>query len=371
MSRTPILITRPTLPPFEEYTALIRTIWDNRWLTNSGPLHQQLAAELKHYLNVNNISLLTNGHQALEAAIHALNLPNGSEVITTPYTFASTTHAIVRSGKTPVFCDISHDDYNIDVTKIEELITDKTSAIVPVHVYGTPCNVTEIERIAKKHDLKVMYDAAHAFGVEINGRSVTEWGDVSALSFHATKVFNTIEGGALISSDKNITDAADRYKNFGMEGTEDFTEIGTNAKMNEFQAAMGIANMKYLDQNIAVRKELCGKYTELLQDVEGITLLKRTEDVKSNYAYYPILIEDAYPLTRDQVCDKLAENAVYTRKYFHPIVTEYSCYKDSFASSGFSAAFDVSQRVICLPLYDTLDLASAIFISDILRNEVR
>ena len=369
MSSAPILITRPSLPPFEEYTSLIQRIWENRWLTNAGPLHEQLAAELKQYLHARHISLYTNGHQALEAAIHALCLPKGSEVITTPYTFASTTHAIVRSGLTPVFCDISYDDYNIDVTKIVELITDKTSAVVPVHVYGTPCNVTEIGRIAKKHDLKVIYDAAHAFGVEINGRSVTAWGDASMLSFHATKIFNTIEGGAVISSDKNIIDAADRYKNFGMQGYEDFTDIGTNAKMNEFQAAMGIANLKYLDAKIAVRKELCRGYTGILQDVEGITLLKRSENVTSNYAYYPILIEDAYPLTRDEVCDKLAENAVFARKYFYPIVTGYSCYKDSFASSSTPVASDVSKKVICLPLYDTLDLATAEFIGDILRKE--
>jgi len=351
----PTLVTRPTLPPFEEYTALISRIWENRWLTNSGTLHQQLEQDLKVYLRVSNISLFTNGHNALEAALHALRLPAGSEVITTPYTFASTTHAIVRSGLKPVFCDISYDDYNIDTTKIEELITDNTSAILPVHVYGTPCNVTEIERIAKKHDLKVIYDAAHAFGVEINDRSAASYGDASMLSFHATKVFNTVEGGAMVSTDKQLTDAADKYKNFGMDGQEDFTDIGTNAKLSEFHAAMGIANLTYLDDGISARRNICDAYDSALKDVEGIKLLKRSRDVKFNYAYYSIVIEDEYPLDRDEVCAKLAELEIYPRKYFYPIVTEYSCYKGKYPFSKDSVALDVSKRVLCLPLYDTLD----------------
>jgi len=353
--QSPILVTRPTLPPFEEYTALIKTIWENRWLTNSGPLHQQLAVELKKYLHVNNISLFTNGHNALESAIHCMHLPQGSEVITTPYTFASTTNAIVRNGLTPVFCDISYEDYNIDVTKIEELITNKTSAILPVHVYGTPCNVDEIDHIAKKYDLKVIYDAAHAFGVEIDGRSVSSYGDASMLSFHATKVFNSVEGGAIVSADKQLTDVADMYKNFGMDGQEDFTDIGTNAKLSEFHAAMGILNLKYLDESIVARKIICDTYDAALKDVYGIKLLKRPMDVKSNYAYYPIVIEDDYPLDRDEVCAKLAEHEIYPRKYFYPIVTEFSCYKGKYPFAKDSIAQDVSKRVICLPLYDTLD----------------
>jgi len=363
-----ILVTRPTLPPFEEYTTLIKQIWENRWLTNAGPLHQQLAAELKKYLHINNISLFTNGHNAMEAAIHCMHLPKSSEVITTPYTFASTTHAIVRNGLKPVFCDISYDDYNIDTTKIEELTTDKTSAILPVHVYGTPCNVDEIDRIAKKHDLKVIYDAAHAFGVEIDGRSVASYGDASMLSFHATKVFNTIEGGAIISPEKSITDAADQFKNFGMEGNDDYVDVGTNAKMSEFQAAMGVANLKYVDQNISIRKCLCNRYTELLQGVKGIRLLQHPKNVKSNYAYYPILIEEEYGLTRDQVCDKLAESSVYARKYFYPIVTEYSCYKGQYEFPNDSVAKDVSKKVICLPLYDTMTMEIVVRICDMLNR---
>lgn len=364
----PTLVTRPTLPPFEEYTALISQIWSNRWLTNAGPLHQQLEQDLKAYLRVPNISLFTNGHNALEVALHALRLTKGSEVITTPYTFASTTHAIVRNGLKPVFCDISYDDYNIDTTKIEELITDNTSAILPVHVYGTPCNVTEIDRIAKKQDLKVIYDAAHAFGVEINGRSVASYGDASMLSFHATKVFNTVEGGAIVSADKQLIDDANRYKNFGMDGQEDFTEVGTNAKMSEFHAAMGILNLKYLDEGIAVRKNICDTYDAALKDVDGIKLLKRPMDVKSNYAYYPIVIEDNYPVDRDEACAKLAEHEIYPRKYFYPIVTEFSCYKDEYSFAKDSVALDVSKRVICLPLYDMLNISVVKCISDILSE---
>lgn len=395
---TPILVTRPTLPPFEEYTSLIHQVWENRWLTNSGPLHEQLKSNLKAYLNVQNLSLFTNGHSALEIAIHALNLPRKSEVITTPYTFASTTHAIVRNGLKPVFCDISYKDYNIDVTKIEELITDKTSAIIPVHVYGTPCDVDAIDKIARAHNLKVIYDAAHAFGVEIyddcqpnvsginriKGRSITSYGDASMLSFHATKVFNTVEGGAIVSKDAEVIAAAERYRNFGMEGQEDYIEVGTNAKMSEFHAAMGIANLHHVDESIAARKVLCDRYDELLSDVRGIKLLERDARVKSNYAYYPVVIEDAYPLDRDALCAKLAENGVFARKYFYPIVTEFSCYRDMLISSGVSSdassgaclgvrcgeesvALDVSRRVLSLPLYDTMEVGVVDRICEIMR----
>ena len=352
----PILVTKPTLPPFEEYTSFIKNIWDNRWLTNTGPLHNQLQNDLAAYLNITkeNISLFTNGHQALEAVIHALNLPKGSEVITTPYTFASTTHAIVRSGLTPVFCDISPEDYNIDVTKIEELITENTSAILPVHVYGTPCNVDKIQEIVDRHGLKVIYDAAHAFGVTLNGRSLCSFGDASMLSFHATKVFNTVEGGAIISRHAEAAAAADRYKNFGMEGQEDFVEAGTNAKMSEFHAAMGICNLRHIGESIAARKKVCEAYDAALGSVAGLRILKRAEGVVSNYAYYPVLVEDAFPLSRDELAEVLREQEIFSRKYFYPIVTEFSCYKDMYPFAENSVAKYVSERILCLPLYDTL-----------------
>ena len=352
----PILVTKPSLPPFEEYTSLIQKIWDNRWLTNTGPLHNQLQNDLAAYLNITkeNISLFTNGHQALEAVIHALNLPKGSEVITTPYTFASTTHVIVRSGLTPVFCDISPEDYNIDVTKIEELITENTSAILPVHVYGTPCNVDKIQEIVDRHGLKVIYDAAHAFGVTLNGRALCSFGDASMLSFHATKVFNTVEGGAIISRHAEAAAAADRYKNFGMEGQEDFVEAGTNAKMSEVHAAMGICNLRHIGESIAARKKVCEAYDAALGSVAGLRILKRAEGVVSNYAYYPVLVEDAFPLSRDELAEVLREQEIFSRKYFYPIVTEFSCYKGMYPFAEDSVAKYVSERILCLPLYDTM-----------------
>ena len=352
----PILVTKPSLPPFEEYTSLIQKIWEKRWLTNSGPLHEQLRTDLAAYLNLTkeNISLFTNGHQALEATLHALNLPKGSEVITTPYTFASTTHAIVRCGLKPVFCDIAYDDYNIDVTKIEELITENTSAILPVHVYGTPCDVDKIQEIADQHGLKVIYDAAHAFGVSQNGRSLCSFGDASMLSFHATKVFNTVEGGALISRHAEIPAATDRYKNFGMEGQEDFVEAGTNAKMSEFHAAMGICNLRHIEESIAARKKVCEAYDAALGGIAGLKILKRAEGVVSNYAYYPILVEDSFPLSRDELADVLREQEIFSRKYFYPIVTEFSCYKGKYPFIEESVAKYVSERILCLPLYDTM-----------------
>lgn len=364
----PILVTKPTLPPFEEYTSLIQKIWENRWLTNSGPLHNQLQNDLAAYLNLTkeNISLFTNGHQALEAAIHALNLPKGSEVITTPYTFASTTHAIVRSGLKPVFCDISYEDYNIDVTEIEALITDKTSAILPVHVYGTPCNVDKIQEIADKHGLKVIYDAAHAFGVNLNGKSLCSFGDASMLSFHATKVFNTVEGGAIISKHSDVIQIADRYKNFGMESQDDFVEAGTNAKMSEFHAAMGICNLRHIEESIAVRKQVCETYDAALSGVDGIKILKRGDGVVSNYAYYPILVEDSFPLSRDELAEVLREQEIFSRKYFYPIVTEFSCYKGKYPFAEDSVAKDVSERILCLPLYDTMNENQVEFI----RNSI-
>lgn len=240
------------------------------------------------------------------------------------------------------------------MTKIEELITENTSAILPVHVYGTPCNVTKIQEIADKHNLKVIYDAAHAFGVTLNGRALCSFGDASMLSFHATKVFNTIEGGAIISQNPEITKAADCYKNFGMDGQEDFMEAGTNAKMSEFHAAMGICNLRHIEESIAARKKVCEAYDAALGDIDGLKILKRAEGVVSNYAYYPILVEDAFPLSRDELAEVLHEQDIFSRKYFYPVVTEFSCYKDMYPFAEDSVAKYVSERILCLPLYDTM-----------------
>ena len=253
-----------------------------------------------------------------------------------------------------MFCDIAYDDYNIDVTKIEELITENTSAILPVHVYGTPCDVDKIQEIADQHGLKVIYDAAHAFGVSQNGRSLCSFGDASMLSFHATKVFNTVEGGALISRHAEIPAATDRYKNFGMEGQEDFVEAGTNAKMSEFHAAMGICNLRQIEESIAARKKVCEAYDAALGGIAGLKILKRAEGVVSNYAYYPILVEDSFPLSRDELADVLREQEIFSRKYFYPIVTEFSCYKGKYPFIEESVAKYVSERILCLPLYDTM-----------------
>ena len=285
-----IMVTRSSMPTLEEYVDEIRSIWDTHWLTNMGEKHNRLEAELQKYLKVPNVSLFTNGHMALELGLQALNL--SGEVITTPFTFASTTHAIVRNGLTPVFCDINPEDYTIDVTKIESLITDKTTAIVPVHVYGSVCNVEEIEKIANKYGLKVLYDAAHAFGVQYKGRGITSYGDMSILSFHATKVYNTIEGGAICYNDEEYKTKLYRLRDFGIASEEVVDAIGANAKMNEFCAAMGLCNLKYVNQEIEKRKEVVNRYRENLNNVDGIKLLPVQKDVVANYSYFPIVINE-------------------------------------------------------------------------------
>ena len=271
------------MPSLDEYIEEIRPIWQSHWLTNMGAKHQQLQAELEEYLGVPHVALYTNGHLALENAIAALNLPEGGEVITTPFTFASTTHAIVRNGLVPVFCDVNDKDYTMDVTKIEGLITDRTVAIVPVHVYGNICDVEAIETIAKKYGLKVIYDAAHAFAVKYKGMSTACFGDASMFSFHATKVFNTIEGGAVCFKDDSWVQLLNDQKNFGIHGPESVCFVGGNAKMNEFQAAMGICNLRHLDEEIAKRKKVVERYRERLSGVEGIKLSAIQENVESNY----------------------------------------------------------------------------------------
>jgi len=349
----PIQVTRPSIPALEEYVEEIKDLWDSRWLTNMGAKHKQLEAELIKYLDTPNIALFANGHLALEYAIAAFNLTG--EVITTPFTFASTTHAIVRSGLTPVFCDINTDDYTIDVNKIESLITKKTSAIIPVHVYGNVCNVKEIERIAKKYNLKVIYDAAHAFGVTLNGVGIGNFGDASMFSFHATKVFNTIEGGAVTYKDESLSQAFDAIKNFGItnEGTIEY--IGGNAKMNEFQAAMGICNLRHVDKEIEKRKLVVDRYLERLSNVKGIKLCKPQQGIKPNYAYFPVVF-DGYKLNRDEIFEKLKMENIFARKYFYPLTNQFKCYKGQFDVSKTSVARYISERVLCLPLYADLSL---------------
>lgn len=352
-----ILVTRSSMPSYEEYCEEIKELWDSHWLTNMGVKHKKLQAELEEMLGVPHVTLYTNGHLALENVIAAMNLPKGGEVITTPFTFASTTHAIVRNGLEPVFCDINSDDYTIDVTKIEALITDKTCAIVPVHVYGNICNVDEIERIAKKYDLKVIYDAAHAFGTSYNGVSVASFGDASMFSFHATKVFNTIEGGAVCFKDNSLVQLLDDMKNFGIHGPESVAYVGGNAKMNEFQAAMGICNLRHLDEEIAKRKAAVERYRSHLDGVEGIKLCAEQPSVTSNYAYFPVVFDEkAFGKSRNEVFKALADEGIGARKYFHPLTNTFECFHGKYDVNETPVALHISKRVLTLPLYADLSM---------------
>ena len=350
-----INVTRSSMPGFEEYCEEIRDIWDSRWLTNMGVKHQKLEAELKKYLDIPNVTLFTNGHLALENIIEALELKG--EIITTPFTFASTTHAIVRCGCTPVFCDINPEDYTIDAGQIESLITDRTSAIMPVHVYGNLCDVEAIEKIAEKHGLKVIYDAAHAFGVKKNGVGAANFGDAAMFSFHATKVFHTIEGGALCYRDAALEQRLKDLKNFGIHGPESVPFVGGNAKMNEFCAAMGICNLRHLDGEIAKRRKVVERYDALLGGVPGIKLNAKQPGVESNYAYYPVVF-DGYKYSRDEVHARLAEENIIARKYFYPLTNSFECYRGQpgYDPDATPVAKHMADRVLTLPLYADLAL---------------
>lgn len=360
-----ILVTQSSMPSFREYCDEIKDLWETHWLTNMGVKHQQLEKNLLEYLNTKNITLFTNGHLALECAIAAFNFEKGQEVITTPFTFASTTHAIVRNGLIPVFCDINEENYTIDVDKIESLITEKTCAILPVHVYGHLCDVEGIEKIAKKYNLKVIYDAAHAFGVEKNGENCANFGDISMYSFHATKVFNTIEGGALTYKDSSLSKILTNLKNFGITGPETVEYVGGNAKMNEFQAAMGICNLRHLDSEILKRKKVVEKYRSRLKNIEGIKLVKAVEVEKENYAYFPVVF-DNYKYTRDKIFKKLEESNIIARKYFYPLINDFECYKENYSSEDTPVAKYIADRVLTLPLYADLELEVVDEICDII-----
>lgn len=350
-----INVTRSSMPSFEEYCEEIRELWDSRWLTNQGAKHQQLQRELESCLAVPHVTLYTNGHLALEHIIEAYGFAPGSEVITTPFTFASTTHAIVRNGLVPVFCDVNQTDYTMDVTKIETLISDKTCAIVPVHVYGNLCDVDTIQAIADKHGLKVIYDAAHAFGVTYKGISSACFGDASMFSFHATKVFNTIEGGAVCYADDALVGVLNDRKNFGLHGQEECLYAGANAKMNEFQAAMGICNLRHLHEEIAKRKKAVERYRARLSDIPGIKLAPAQEGVRSNYAYFPVVF-DGYRLTRDEVFEKLQKVGIVARKYFFPLTNSFACYANlpTAGADKTPVANYLASRVLTLPLYADL-----------------
>lgn len=362
-----ILVTRSSIPTLEEYIEEIKPIFESHWLTNMGAKHKQFQSELCEYLGVNNIELLTNGHMALELTLQAMNLQG--EVITTPFTFASTTHAIIRNGLTPVFCDINPDDFTMDAHKIESLITDRTCAIMPVHVYGNVCDVEEIERIANKYELKVIYDAAHTFGVCYKGKSTASFGDASCFSFHATKVFNSIEGGAVCFRDKNLGVILYELKNFGIQGPEEVSAVGANAKMNEFCAAMGICNLRHLDGEIAKRKRACEHYRERLSCVEGLKLNVIQKDVTPNYAYFPVIFEEKqFGSSREEVFTKLAENNILARKYFYPLTNTFSAFHGRFDVTETPVALHISRRVLTLPVYADISAETIDKICDIVLS---
>lgn len=350
-----ILVTRSSMPSLEEYIEEIRPMWDTHWLTNMGPKHQELQSKLAEYLGVENIDLFTNGHMALELSMQALDLHG--EVITSPFTFASTTHAIVRNGLTPVFCDIDPDTFTIDASRIESLITDRTCAIAPIHVYGNICDIETIENIARKHSLKVVYDAAHAFGETYRGRGIGSFGDVSCFSFHATKVFNTIEGGAACYREKSFGRKIYNLKNFGIRDAENVEAVGANAKMNEFCAAMGLCNLRHVDVEIAKRKAVTERYREHLEGVKGIRLNPVQDGVVSNYSYFPVVFDEkVFGASRNEVFDALAREGIGARKYFYPITNSFECFHGKYDVNETPVALHISERILTLPMYADLAL---------------
>lgn len=351
----PIYVTQPSLPDLEEFIPYLREIWDNKILTNNGPMHQQLEKELAEFLGVPYISLFANGTLALVTALQALRITG--EVITTPYSFVATTHSLWWNNIKPVFVDIEPKFGNLDPEKIEAAITPKTTAIMPVHVYGNPCYVEKIQKIADVYGLRLIYDAAHAFGVKYKGGSILNYGDLSILSFHATKVFNTFEGGAIISHDSATKQRIDYLKNFGFAGETTIMAPGINSKMNEVQAAMGLLQLKSVGESIEKRKFVADTYSALLNDIKGISMLPEPADTISNYAYFPIFVnEKEYGMSRDALYEKLKQNNIYGRRYFYPLISEFSMYKslESSSQSNLPVAHKIANEVICLPIYSEL-----------------
>jgi len=363
----PIYVTQPAFPPLDEFTELLKQIWENKILTNNGPFHQQFEKELADYLDVKYISVFSNGTLALMTALQALRITG--EVITTPFSFVATTHSLWWNNIKPVFADIESNTFNLDPVKVESAITPQTTAIMPVHVYGNPCNLTELQRIADTYGLKLIYDAAHAFGVKVNGDSVLNFGDLSILSFHATKVFNTIEGGAIICHDEKTKQRIDYLKNFGFADETTVIAPGINAKMNEVQAAYGLLQLKYVDENIAKRKAITQLYREQLANILGLKYLNDMETVNHTYSYFPIFInEKVYGKTRDELYDELKKHNIYGRRYFYPLISQFPSYRGlaSAKLSNLPIAEKVAQQVICLPIYPNIDKKDIEYISNII-----
>jgi len=355
-NKKPILIAQPTLPNLDDFVESLKVIWERKWLTNNGEFHQEFEKKLADYLGVKYVSLFSNGTLALISALQTLRI--SGEVITTPYSFVATTHALHWNGIKPVFVDIDPVYGNIDPLKIEAAITPKTTAIMPVHVYGNPSDVEKIEEIAGTYGLKVIYDAAHAFGVKKNKNSILNFGDLSVLSFHATKVFNTIEGGAIVCNDEKTKKRIDFLKNFGFAGETTVVAPGINAKMNELQASYGLLQLKTIDEQIKKRKKIANAYYELLEDIDGIRCLGDMENVKHNYSYFPLFVDASkYPMTRDELYFKLKDNGIHGRRYFYPLISEFPPYRGlpSSKSENLINASIIANQVICLPIYPDLD----------------
>jgi len=351
----PIYVTQPALPPLEEFIPYLEQIWRSKVLTNNGPFHQQFEKELAEYLGVKYISLFTNGTLALVTALQAMKITG--EVITTPFSFVATTHSLWWNNIKPVFVDIEPNYLNIDTSKIEAAITPQTTAIMPVHVYGNPCDVDALQKIADTYGLRLIYDAAHAFGVKLNGNSVMNFGDMSILSFHATKVFNTIEGGAIVCQDEKTKKRIDYLKNFGFAGETTVIEPGINAKMNELQAAYGLLQLKYVDEYIAKRKAIAEAYREELAGIPGLRFLEDMKGVRHGYPYFPILIDaKTYGLSRDEVYEALKKENIFGRRYFYPLISQFPTYRGlpSAKPSNLPVAEAMAEQVICLPIYPDL-----------------
>lgn len=362
-----VTVTKPSLPPLAEYVELLRDVWDRRWLTNKGHYHDELEAALADYLGVRHVSLFCNGMIALQVGLQALKITG--EVITTPYSFPATTHALWWNHCTPVFCDIDPVTCNLDPGKVESLITPRTTAILPVHVYGTPCDVERLQKVADTYGLRLFYDAAHAFGVKLGTTSILNFGDLSMLSFHATKVFNTAEGGALVTDDAKLKQRIDNLKNFGFADEVTVVAPGTNGKMNELQAALGVVQLRHIDAEIAHRREIAAAYRAELANVPGLRLLPEVNNFTSNYSYVPIFIDETtYPLSRDALYERLKMNGFYGRRYFYPLISEFPAYRGLQSAQRLPVATRLSRQVLCLPIYSGLPIAVAEHIASIIQR---
>lgn len=367
MNNTTIYVTRPDLPPLHELIPLLEGIWNSKILTNNGPLHQELEAALCEYLGVRYVSLFTNATLALVTALRALRITG--EVITTPYSFVATSHSLLWNNITPVFVDIDPRTLNLDPAKIEAAITPNTTAILPVHCYGNPCDVEAIQRLADTYHLKVIYDAAHAFGVQYQGSSVLNHGDLSVLSFHATKVFNTFEGGAIVCGDAETKRHIDVLKNFGFSNETQVIAAGINAKMNEFQAAIGLLQLRRIDESLYKRSLIAFRYQEALASINGLKYLQFVGQATANYSYFPIFVDECYPLSRDALYNKLKGMGIYVRRYFYPLITEFPMYRQLLSASPdtLRVATSAAERILCLPIYPDLDEAGQGRVIDVLK----